>query len=552
MRGRVGWLGLAAGVAGLVMSSIGAVPAVADAEPPGPGPLSVAGRAVPLSQSGELVLWGANSFGQTAVPAQYAGVAFSQVLVVENAVLALTADGRVVGWGGNRFRVQQVPAAVAAEKIVQIAYSAAGYVGAVTRGGRVLVWGPKRERPTPLDVPAGLSGVTQLDLHSEQALALKDDGTVVAWGDPTFGLDNVPAGLRAAQIVLSGNTATALTTDGAVRQWGAEFGMRGAPASVDAPGSVKAIARRDNGVLAWLADDSLAIWGWPMAPRALPASVAAADPLLLAGSLGYGFAMVDRDRVIRQWEPGASGEDQEAPQSLLPAGLNGRAISHLALGEDPGGQLKSGGAIVTRMLRADAPRVTGAVRVGSVLSGVPGTFSASPESVVSQWLVNGVPAATGAQLTVTASMVGKSISYGSTATKTGEPSVFSASTAAVVPAPPAPMVPSSTKVVKVKVAKKATKVDVTAKVSASRSPAGKAVVVIKKGKKTIVSKAVSVSAAGSVKLTVKKFGTLVAKKTKAKGKKAKTAYRGSYTVSIRYLGNKQVRPSSHSKKFKAK
>jgi hypothetical protein len=304
-----------------------------------------------------------------------------------------------------------------------------------------------------------------------------------------------------------------------------------------------------------MADDSLVTWGYTGAPRPIPATVTSAEPLLLGSSMGTGFAMVDRDRVIRQWTAVSGGvdPDQEAPD-LLPGGLSGRAISHLTLNQlvaDAGES--SGGAIVTRLLRADAPRVVGTAQVGSVVSGVPGTFSAGPDSVVSQWLVGGVPVAgAGAQLTVTAGMVGKSISYRSTASKAGEPTVFSTSAGVVVPAPPLPVVPSSTKVVKVKVAKKAAKVDVTGKVSASRPPTGKAVVTIKKGKKTIVTKTAAVSGAGAVKLTVKKFGKLVAKKTKAKGKKAKTAYRGSYTVTIKYLGNKQVKPSAHSKKFKVK
>ncbi|WP_244931812.1 hypothetical protein [Nocardioides sp. W7] len=565
MRGRLGWTGLAAGAAGLVMSSVGVVPAAADVEEPGPGPLSVAGVAVPLSLAGELVVWGDNTYGEGVVPAEYAGTAFSQVLPIDDAVLALTAAGRVVGWGGNQRRIQQIPAEVAAEKVAQIAYSADGFAGAVTRDGRVLVWGVKRNRPTPHDVPAGLTGVTQLDLSMESAVALKADGSVVAWGDPTVGATNVPPELQAtngppevqaAQVLLDAGTATALTTDGAVKQWGRASGMLGRPAAVSDPGNVKAITRRDGGVLAWLADDSLVTWGYnmtgaPPVPRPVPATVAAAEPLLLARSLSFGFAMVDRDRVIRHWPTVAGATPDEGDPALLPAGLSGRAISQLSLGDDYTSESMSGGAIVTRLLRAESPQVVGSAQVGSVLSGVPGTFSATPDSVASQWLVGGVPVA-GAQLAVTAAMVGKAISYQSTASKTGEPTISSTSAGVVVPAPPPPVVPSSTKVVKVKVAKKAAKVDVTGKVSATRPPTGRAVVTIKKGKKTIVAKTVAVSSSGAVKLTVKKFGKLTIKKIKAKGKKAKTAYRGAYTVSIRYLGNPQVKASTHTKKFKVR
>ncbi|SDE22361.1 hypothetical protein [Nocardioides lianchengensis] len=549
--------GMVAGVAGLLMGAAAVVPASAEVEEPGPGPLSVAGRSVPLALAGELVVWGEDTYGQGSVPAEYANIAFSQVLPVDDAVLALTAGGRVVGWGGNQFRVQQIPTVVTAEKVAQIAYSPSGYGGAVTRDGRVLVWGPKRARPTPLDVPAGLTGVTQLDLREELAVAVKGDGTVVAWGGPANGVTDVPPGLRASQILQDGFTVTALTTDGSIVQWGALQGMQGRPAATSEPGSVKAIARRYAGVLAWLADDSLVTWGNPGNQMPLPATVAAADPLLLGHSNSPGFVMVDRDRVIHQWASGADGGQPpfgEAPEGL-PDGLSGRPISHLTLGNDfsPTTNLMSGGAIVTRLLPADAPRLSGTAKVGSVVTGVPGVFSASPESVASQWLVGGVPVSgAGGPLTVTSGMVGKTIAYRSTATKTGEPSVSSTSVSVVVPkaTPPAPQqVSSSTRVVSVKVAKRAAKLDVSGKVGASRSPAGRAVVTILKGRKVIVSKTVTVAASGALKLSVKKFGKLSIKKTRSK---SRTGYRGAYTVTIKYLGTPRVKGSAGVKKFKVK
>jgi len=210
---------------------------------------------------------------------------------------------------------------------------------------------------------------------------------------------------------------------------------------------------------------------------------------------------------------------------------------------------RTGAVIITKLLRADLPQVTGAARVGSVLSGVPGTFSAVPDSVTSQWLVGGVPAGSSAQLTVTEAMVGKSISYQSTASKAGE--TKTSTSAAVTPNPPAKVV-SKAQVVKVSVAKKAASVTVIGKVTASKSPAGTAKVTIKKGKKTIITKTVAVSAAGAAKLVVKKFAKLVAKKLHATGEKAKTAYLGKYQVTIAYAGNTQVQASTGSGRFTIK
>src|SRR5262249_41224462 len=65
-------------------------------------------------------------------------------------------------------------------------------------------------------VPGGYqSGADQL-IATEQrwhSLALRSDGTVVAWGDNTFGQTNVPPGLRSLAAIAAGRThSLALTS----------------------------------------------------------------------------------------------------------------------------------------------------------------------------------------------------------------------------------------------------------------------------------------------------------------------------------------------------
>jgi len=330
------------------------------------------------------------------------------------------------------------------------------------------------------------------------------------------------------------------------------------PAAVQVPGNVKAIAGSPSCVLALMADNTLETIGNGTGGHCadpVPADVAAGEPVLLATSTALGgYGIVDQDRVIHYWRP--SYEDGTPPL----AELNGRDIVQITVSDptaaesgDP--QVPTGGVIITKMLRAELPQVTGTPQVGAVLTGVPGTFSASPDAVSSQWLVDGVAAGSSAQLAVTAAMAGRTIVYSSTATKAGEGTVTSSSGGVVVPAvaaPPVGPVSSSTTVVTMAAAKKGASVTVTGTVSASKSPAGQATVTIVKGKKAIVTKTVPVSASGAVTLTVKKFAQLVAKKTKAKGKKAKTAYRGAYTVTIAYAGTPLVQASTGTKKVSIK
>lgn len=540
-------------MAALALCATGAVglAPVAVAEPAEAPLLSTPGMSVSLAQAGELRLWGDNTYGQATVPASLAGVAISQVVLPDRAVIALTADGRVVGWGRHAIEpVERVPSVVAAAKVAQIAAQGT-YAGAVTRDGRVLMWGQKLATPTPLDVPVGLSGVKQLALAEFTAAALKADGSVVGWGSPVSGRTQVPEGLRATAIASTGTGFLALTDQGTVETWGS-WTWPGAvkPAALQVPGNVKAIAASRRGAMALLADGTLFFFGMPLGYE-VPAEFTTARPVLLANSLGPAeFAIVDEDRTIRYWAAGT-------PSEVVPVELGGSDLAQIVLGwaEAMGGgtSQKTGAAIVTKLLRAELPKVSGTARVGSVLTGVPGTFSAEPDLVTSQWLVGGAPVAGGsAQLTVTSAMVGKRISYRSTASKVGQTTVASTSVPVTVTKPPAPVVPSKTRVTKVKVAKKGATVAVTGKVTASKAPTGRAKVTIKKGKTTIVAKNVKVAAKGAVKLNVKKFAKLVAKKTKAKGKKAQTAYRGKYTVTIAYAGAAQVRPSKAAKAFKIK
>ena len=78
-----------------------------------------------------------------------------------------------------------------------------------------------------LRTPAGrqpllqLTGVTAIAAGGGFSLALRGDGTVVAWGDDLFGQTEVPAGLSGIMAIGAGTYhALAVRTDGTVVQWG--------------------------------------------------------------------------------------------------------------------------------------------------------------------------------------------------------------------------------------------------------------------------------------------------------------------------------------------
>lgn len=535
-------------------------PAAAEAEPWSIPPMQVA--AVPPAQAGEVVVWGDDERGQLTVPASLQGVAVSQVVTSTGAVLALTAAGRVVGWGGNAARIQEVPVEVNTIGAAQIAAAPNdSYAGAVLKNGTVKTWGIKSAGANPLTVPSDAVGVTQLALTGGNAVVLKADHTVQAWGKEAP-VNAVPGGLHATAIAAANGTALALTTEGTVVAWGSNSDhLLDLPAELKEPGAVTAIAWSGDGALAVLRDGSLIGWGAayrtasdsPWAGALVPPSMTGHQVMALNGAAGSLLAL-DEEGVLHDWSSGVNPVDL----GRVPGVLTGRPITQFV-----GNAGYNSAAVVTKLLTVTSPSVSGAVRAGSTVTATPGAFSASPTSITSQWYVNGVATGNSAPtLSLTAAMVGKTIAYVSTASKAGETTVTSSSTpvtVAAAPKPPAPVkVGSATKVSSVKAAKKGAKVTLAGKVTASKAPAGKAVVTIKKGNKKIVAKTVKVPANGVVKLRVAKFNKVALKALKKalppkkRKKLKKTAYRGKYTVTVAYGGNAQVKPSSAKASFKVK
>jgi alpha-tubulin suppressor-like RCC1 family protein len=111
-----------------------------------------------------------------------------------------------------------------------------GFSAALTKGGNVVVWGcrwnpmpgieyhvPQFETDAmnPCRVPANLTQVRSISASRSHILAIREDGTVTAWGYNDKGQCNVPSGLKNVTKVYAGDgISMALKDDGSVTTWG--------------------------------------------------------------------------------------------------------------------------------------------------------------------------------------------------------------------------------------------------------------------------------------------------------------------------------------------
>ena len=158
--------------------------------------------------------------------------------------LAIKSDGGVVGWGrkynepGSIFNptFARVDALYNAAAVLRQTKGVIGIADGCTNGlallksGTVVGFGQPfdlTKYPYPSDAGVevsalGLTNVAAISISQNFALALKKDGTVVAWGVPNNPCTQVPDGLSGVVSISAGyDYALALKTNGTVVAWGA-------------------------------------------------------------------------------------------------------------------------------------------------------------------------------------------------------------------------------------------------------------------------------------------------------------------------------------------
>jgi alpha-tubulin suppressor-like RCC1 family protein len=298
-----------------------------------------------LKSDGTVVAWGDNSSGQSAVPAGLSNVI--AIAAGEEHSLALKSDDRtIVAWGASDYGQTMVPGIL--RGITGLA--SGGWMGghdlALKDDGTVLAWGRIACQFSSW-VPANLSGVVALAAGECHGLALKSDGTVIAWGDNWAGQTNVPGGLsNVLAIAAGGYHSLAVRSDGTVVAWGSDGDQSGnfAGQSTVPPGLINAtaVAGGEYHSLALKSDGTVAAWGSNKdysggyaGQSVVPADLGGVVAIAAGGF--HSLALKSNGTVV------AWGNDSFG-QSDVPGGLN--AVVGIAAGQYHSLALKSDGTVV--------------------------------------------------------------------------------------------------------------------------------------------------------------------------------------------------------------
>nr|WP_320162179.1 hypothetical protein [uncultured Methanoregula sp.] len=266
--------------------------------------------------------------------------------------LALLENGTVAAWGSNSSGQCGIPS-----NLTNVTGIAAGgeFSVAIKNDGSVVAWGCRWE-PQPMErhqsttpvtcdescpchVPANLTHVKTVSASSTHVLALKEDGTVVAWGRNYSGECNVPVGLKNVTAISAGDThSLALKDDGSVVAWGRytgriPVGFRNC--SGIAAGTWHSLLLKDDGTLDTFRGTSGFDSSFPLYhPSLSNVTAISAGPYFYLALLGNGSVIA--------W----SGEKNGLSQRLDTAGKNLTRVTAISAGRMYSLALKNDGTVV--------------------------------------------------------------------------------------------------------------------------------------------------------------------------------------------------------------
>jgi hypothetical protein len=219
---------------------------------------------------------------------------------------AASVPGHVEAWGAIPFGQLQPPAGL--DDVVAVAAGNQHNL-ALRTNGTVVAWG--RDEQGETFVPPDLTNVVAISASGHN-VALKGNGSIVLWGHPSPDVTNVPPGLTDVATVAAGNSSgnnytVALRSNGTVVAWGLMTAVTNVPSGLS---GVIAVAAGLGHVLALKSDGTVAAWGDNTAGAATPPPGLNGVVAVRAGQF-TSFA-IKSDGTVVGWG-----------DAVVPGGLNG-------------------------------------------------------------------------------------------------------------------------------------------------------------------------------------------------------------------------------------
>lgn len=231
-------------------------------------------------------------------------------------VIVAPAVTRVRAWGQLSPGFERPP--IDLTDLVSVAAGSSAWIG-LRRTGELWnnIW----------SAPTGTNNVVRIAAHGGSYMAVKSNGTVVAWGDAESGHTWVPAGLtNVVEIAFGGRYGTALKSDGTIVGWG--LGWIAPPVTLK---NAIAIAAGSEHMLALRADGTIVGWGRNTEGQiTIPAGLNDVSAIAATGNTSLA---IRRDGTVVAW--GENYADLlNFPTGLIAGGIAAQYRHALALTRD--------------------------------------------------------------------------------------------------------------------------------------------------------------------------------------------------------------------------
>jgi alpha-tubulin suppressor-like RCC1 family protein len=236
--------------------------------------------------------------------------AFKSITSTSQAYCAIDQTGAIAAWGALQSGGGGVPPIPPGSTCVGVVPSLNAFA-ALMDDGTVMVWGDDTYGGTG---PAGLGNVACVAATAYAYTALKTDGTVVVWGNSLAG-GTAPDGLaNVVQLAGAWDAFAALKQDGTVVAWGADELVKSLPPSLN---NVVSVVAAERAFAALRADGTVVIWG-------RTAATGSSDPttwtnIVAIQSAGETIYAVDASGAVHVW---GSDANHVPPATVIAAMQN--------------------------------------------------------------------------------------------------------------------------------------------------------------------------------------------------------------------------------------